>query len=241
MQSVLVNLLKSHRSIRKFSEKSIPAPWLEECINAGKAASSSSFIQCTSIIRITEKNLRTQVMELSGNQSYIEDCAEFLVFCMDFQRHQSIAPKAKLGFTEQVLTGAIDVSLFAQNVATAAESLGLGIVYIGGIRNHPKELCSLLRLPQQVFPLFGLCLGFPQQAPEVKPRLPNAVLVHENVYQSLDKKLLEKYDETLKAYYLERTGNSKSATWSQDIEEKFAREARPFMKEALLSQGFLIY
>ncbi|MCV5307300.1 nitroreductase NfsA, partial [Escherichia coli] len=87
-----------------------------------------------------------------------------------------------LGLAEQLLIGVVDTALLAQNALIAAESLGLGGVYIGGLRNSIEAVTELLELPQHVLPLFGLCLGWPADNPDIKPRMPAAMLVHENRY-----------------------------------------------------------
>jgi nitroreductase len=241
--SETIALMENHRSIRAFTEKPIPEALFQEIIHAGKSAPSSSFIQCTSIIRITDSAIREKLMEFCSGQTHIKNCAEFLVFCIDFNRHQHIVPEAKLGFAEQLITGIVDVSLFSQNLSLAAESVGLGTVYIGAIRNKPKEICELLNLPEQTFPIFGLCLGYPAQNPEVKPRLPNPIILHENQYVNINnpelKQELETYDELLKEYFRTRTDNAKIASWSEGIAHKLTKEARPFMKECLEAQGFV--
>jgi hypothetical protein len=123
---------------------------------------------------------------MSGGQQHVARAAEFWVFCADFNRLLQICPDAQLGLAEQLLLGAVDTAMMAQNALVAAESLGLGGVYIGGIRNSIEEVTELLKLPQHVLPLFGLCLGWPADNPEVKPRMPAAMLVHENAYQPVD-------------------------------------------------------
>lgn len=94
---------------------------------------------------------------------------------------------------ENVLVGVADVSLFAQNFVIAAESMGYGICYIGGVRNKPSEISELFNLPDHVFPLFGLTIGVPARRNEVKPRLPVSAVLHENEYN------VEKYEELLPA------------------------------------------
>ena len=81
------------------------------------------------------------------------------MFCADFNRHLQICPDAQLGLAEQLLLGVVDTAMMAQNALTAAESLGLGGVYIGGLRNNIEAVTELLKLPQHVLPLFGLCLA----------------------------------------------------------------------------------
>uniref|UniRef100_UPI00257E1362 oxygen-insensitive NADPH nitroreductase n=1 Tax=Aeromonas sp. TaxID=647 RepID=UPI00257E1362 len=143
------------------------------------------------------------------------------------------------GYIEQLLIGAIDGALMAQNALLAAQSLGLGGVYIGGIRNNPAAVSEALGLPDLVIPLFGLCLGHPAQVPEQKPRLPRALVVHENHYQAeLDRPLLARYDQQIEAYYQARSSNNKQQTWSSQIRGILGKEARPFMQAFLQSKGF---
>ncbi len=84
------------------------------------------FLQCTSIIRITDPALRERLVPLTGGQQHVAQAAEFWVFCADFNRHLQICPQAQLGLAEQLLIGVVDTALLAQNALTAAESLGLG-------------------------------------------------------------------------------------------------------------------
>ncbi|KMV29196.1 oxygen-insensitive NADPH nitroreductase [Photobacterium swingsii] len=234
-----IETLLAHRSIRKFSPQPIEAQVLATILDCGIAASSSSFIQCTSVIRVTMPESRAQLAAFAGNQPYVETAAEFLVFCIDFHRHQQIHPEAQLGFTEQTLIGAVDSALMAQNCLVAAESLGLGGVYIGGIRNNPEHVSQLLQLPEHVIPLFGLCLGHPAQNPESKPRLPQSMIVHQEQYQaSLDTQALADYDRRVSEYYRNRTGGNKETTWSQQITETLTKEARPFMHRFITNKGF---
>ncbi|MBB1489039.1 oxygen-insensitive NADPH nitroreductase [Oceanospirillum sediminis] len=233
-----VETILSHRSIRKFTDQPITAEQLSTLIDCARAASSSSNIQCVSIIRVTRTENRELLAEYAGNQAYVSSAAEFLVFCADFNRHQQIKADAKLGFTEQTLIGAVDSALMAQNCLLAAESMGLGGVYIGGLRNNPDKVCSLLNLPENVFPMFGLCLGYPDQDPGKKPRLPASLVLHEDSYQPIDQTELADYDETMRNYYRERTQGQNEQSWSEQISAILSKEARPFMKDILNKQGF---
>ena len=172
-----LDLILAHRSIRQFTAEPITDIQLDQILSAAQAASSSSFLQANSIIRVTDKALRSRLAELAGHQAYVAQAAEFLLFCADYHRHCEVVPDAQTGFVEQLLIGAIDGALMAQNALLAAQSMGLGGVYIGGIRNNPAAVSEAVGLPHQVIPLFGLCLGHPAQAPEQKPRLPRALVV----------------------------------------------------------------
>ncbi|WP_455844077.1 oxygen-insensitive NADPH nitroreductase [Pantoea agglomerans] len=233
-----IDLLCSHRSIRAFTEQGIDEAQRSAIIAAAQAASTSSFLQCSSIIRITDAAKREQLVQLTGGQPWVSAAAEFWVFCADFNRHQQICPDAQLGRAEQLLLGCVDTALMAQNAMVAAESLGLGGVFIGGIRNSIAEVTELLELPKFVLPLFGFCVGHPADAPDVKPRMPQAMLVHENSYQPVDKNLLAQYDEQITAYYQQRDSNQRSETWSQLIQRLIIKETRPFILDYLHKQGW---
>ncbi|WP_034945606.1 oxygen-insensitive NADPH nitroreductase [Erwinia oleae] len=233
-----IELLCSHRSIRAFTDAAIDDARRDAIIAAAQSASSSSFLQCSSIIRITDRSLREQLVTLTGGQHYVGQSAEFWVFCADFNRHQQICPQAQLGLAEQLLLGCVDTALMGQNAMTAAESLGLGGVFIGGIRNNIAEVTELLALPKFVLPLFGLCLGWPDQSPQHKPRMPSAMLVHENRYQPIDPAVLAAYDSEQEAYYMNRDSNRRRETWSEHIQKTIIKENRPFMLDYLHKQGW---
>ena len=239
----IIDLLKSHRSIRKFTQQAISDELLHELVLAGQSAATSSFLQGTTIIRVRNKGLKQQIATLAGNQTYVETAAEFLVFCADLKRssdcckqHDKIATE---GFTEQFIIASVDVALFAQNVAIAAESEGLGICFIGGIRNDPAKVTELLELPRGVYPVFGFCLGYPDQAPETKPRLPVSVILKDDSYtEDGDSESIAAYDEQVREYYRSRTGGKKSMCWSEQMSGLLAKESRPHMRDFLRLQGF---
>ncbi|MEY8710882.1 nitroreductase A [Mangrovibacter phragmitis] len=233
-----IDLLCTHRSIRHFIDKPVSDEQRAALFAAARSTSTSSFLQCSSIIRVTDPELREQLVTLSGGQAHVASAAEFWVFCADFNRHLQICPGAQLGYAEQLLLGAVDTAMMGQNTMVAAESLGLGGVYIGGIRNNIEAVTRLLKLPKYVLPLFGLCLGWPAESPEVKPRLPESLLVHENQYQPVDAAELAKYDATLADYYLNRTTNKRKDTWSDHIRRTIVKESRPFILDFLHKQGW---
>lgn len=238
-----IELLKSHRSIRKFTDQPIAEHDLHEILRAGQGAATSSFLQGTTVVRVTKQDTRQAFVQLAGNQNYIATAAEFLVFCADLRRSSQCCvrhgDKATEGMTEQFIIVTIDVALMAQNVVVAAESMGLGICYIGAIRNDPARSAELLQLPRGVYPVFGLCLGYPDQDPEVKPRLPIDVILKQDTYtDATDEAVINVYDEHIKAYYRSRTDNQKQVGWSEQMAGLLAKESRPHMREFLAKQGF---
>ena len=239
-----IDLINKHRSIRKFTDQPIPQHTLQQLITAGQAAATSSFVQSVSVIQVTNSATRSALAEVAGGQQYVETCAEFLVICADMKRNEQLAVKhgatPKTGFTEHFLIAAIDAGLFAQNLVTAAESLDLGVCYIGALRNNPQRVSELLQLPDLVCPLFGLCLGYPAQNPEVKPRMPMSMVLHQDQYNTqIDEQTLQDYDATVQHYYTTRTGNNKSQGWSEQMATFFGKESRPHMLAWLNSRGFV--
>lgn len=237
----VINLLKSHRSIRKFTDQRIPRELLLELIRAGQSAATSSHVQAYSVIHVTNTANREKIAELAGGQPYIASCSDFLVFCADMKRPTDSAERTGTdvvrGMTEQFLVASVDTALMAQNVVVAAESAGLGICYIGGIRNNPAEVSDLLQLPDHVFPVFGLCLGYPDQDPEVKPRLPVESILMEDVYRE-DADSVNHFDDTMHRYYQQRTGGNKDTNWSQQLSPLFSAKLRAHMRDFLQKRGF---
>jgi len=246
MNSVL-SLLNQHRSIRRFKDQPLADGVLEQLIVAGQAASTSSYIQATSVIRVVDPTVRAEFVELSGGQKYIASASEFLVFCADLARNKSRIEQlgcddADFSWVEQFMSASVDVALFAQNTVIAAESMGLGCCYIGGIRNDPDKVTELLSLPELVYPVFGLCIGVPDQDPGPKPRLPVNAVLHDGKYQNDAEKqqLIDKYDTDVKQYYKNRTNGRLEQTWSEQMLKQSLTQTRPFMKEFLNKQGFIL-
>lgn len=242
MQSV-IDLLKSHRSIRKFTSQKIAPELLEELFLAGQGAATSSFLQGSTIIRVTNPATRKELARLAGNQPYVESAAEFMVFCADLKRagnYCKLYDKPFAGdYTEHFIIATVDAALMAQSLVTAAESVGLGICYIGGIRNNPHDVTRLLQLPRGVYPVFGLCLGYPDQDPEIKPRLPLSVIIKEEVYNETgDAEAIADYDVRVREYYRTRTGGGHGISWSEQVSTLLSEKSRPHMKAFLAEQGF---
>jgi nitroreductase len=238
-----IELLKHHRSIRKFTDQVIPRELLLELIRAGQSAATSNHVQAYSVIHVVNPENRQKIAELAGGQTYIAECSDFLVFCADMKRSTEAAERAGAdvirGMAEQLVVASVDTALMAQNVAIAAESENLGLCYIGGIRNNPAEVSEILRLPEHVYPVFGMCLGYPDQSPDVKPRLPLETILKEDYYQDdQDEAQIAAFDGTMNRYYLERTGGNKETNWSEQLKPLFTSKLRPHMKDFLKGKGF---
>ncbi|SEN09801.1 FMN reductase (NADPH) [Mesobacillus persicus] len=235
-----IETILDHRSIRSFQDKPLTREQIETIITTAQAASTSSFIQAYSIIGVSDQNKKDQLAEVVGNQPYVAKNGHFLVFCADLNRHAQIAEMENIDVipsiesTEKFMVSVIDAALAAQNAAIAAESMGLGICYIGGIRNNLEAVQSLLKTPDYVVPLFGMAIGYPAKVNDKKPRLPLEHVYMENEYQQDTAtfiKQLEDYNQVISAYYRERTDGKREDTWTEQIGQMLEKKSRMYMKD----------
>ncbi|QED47054.1 oxygen-insensitive NADPH nitroreductase [Cytobacillus dafuensis] len=241
-----INLLMNHRSIRKFEDKLLTREQIEVIVKCAQSAATSSFIQAYSIIGVTDKDKKMKLSELAGNQSYVANNGHFFVFCADLSRHEQIGEMENkdlipsIESTEKFMVALIDTALAAQNAAIAAESLGLGICYIGGIRNNLDEVSKLLKTPKRVLPLFGLAVGYPAQMTDKKPRLPLEHVYHENEYRQNNEEYrnqLQLYNNIISEYYVARTNGERNDTWTSQMANMLEKQSRMYMKEFVQKTG----
>lgn len=240
-----IETMSTHRSIRKFKERAVPAKTLETILSAAQYASTSSYVQAYTIIRVDDPENRQSIAEICGNQPWIIQAPVFLIFCADLNRLETACrmhgEKMVDGYAEQFLVASVDTALVGQNTLLAAESLDLGGVFIGAIRNDPLRVCELLQIPNNAYPLFGMCLGYPDDIPAQKPRLPLGAILKEETYSGTgDEMLLEAYDAITRDYYRTRDSNLKDETWSQQMTGFMSKVIRPHIKSSILSKGFFV-
>jgi nitroreductase len=237
-------LQRGHRSVRRYLDRPLEPGQLEELIRCGQAAATSSFIQAYSVIRVTRAQARAAIATAAGGQPWIEQAAEFLVYCADLRRINAACERvgrgALEGYTEHALAAIVDVALMAQNVLLAAESQGLGGVFIGGIRNAPHVVVEQLGLPERVTPVFGMCLGWPDEANEIKPRMPVDFVLHQDSYQDLPAGRLAEYDREMADYYARRGSNIKLSDWSSAVAAAMQGKKREHMLDFLRARGFFL-
>lgn len=233
MNQVIEGIL-NHRSIRKFTDEKLTQEQIHTIVKAAQQASSSSNVMAYSIIGITDPELKNELYKVSG-QEHVRNNAHLFVFCGDLHRinqlgdsQEKVHIKDNMESTEQFIVATIDAALAAQNASIAAESMGLGICYIGSLRNDINRVNELLDLPEHVIPLFGLITGYPDHKPDIKPRLPLDAIYHENKYKSFSeqKPLIETYDKEMKGYYEHRSSNTKMDTWTDQMIRKYSNPTR---------------
>jgi FMN reductase (NADPH) len=244
MNEVIQTIL-AHKSIRKFKSEPLSEDTVKTLVECAQAASTSSYQQVYTIIGVEDKEKKGKLAELAGNQSYVAENGYFFVFCLDYNRHLLASEMKETNVSETIestegfIVGTVDVALAAQNLAIAAESLGLGIVYIGGIRNNLKEVSELLDCPEYVLPLFGMAVGYPDAEPGKKPRMPIEAVFHKNSYQKKEDSLnyLKQYDEESAEYYTKRTGGKRVEGWVSQMAASMTVPKRTYMKDFVHAKG----
>jgi FMN reductase (NADPH) len=243
----VIELMRAHRSVRKFTSKPIPEGWIETIIESAQWASSTCFRQAYSVIAVTDPEKKRALREICGGQRWVEECPVFLAFCADMNRLDDICQsrdkRVNLEHTETFLMTALDAALFMQNAALAAESLGLGVVMIGGLRDNPREAIRLLQLPHGVFGISGMCVGFAEDVPAQRPRLPLAEVLHWEYYQSDGRPTrLVQYDDLIQAARTYKRKDGSFSTWTEVMARTTSKpppeEGRYQLREILLEQGF---
>ena len=238
-----INIINNHRSIRDFERKDIEESILKEIITAAQSMPNSINGQQTSIIVIKDQEKRNKVAEYSGGQPWIKEAPVFLVFVADFYKTDVAAKKNNLEQVihesiEGTLVGSVDVGLNMGAAIIAAESLGLGIVPIGGIRNAPQKMIELLELPDLTFPIAGLSIGYPKSKPQKKPRLPLDTFRHNETYKS--NKIVESIDsyDNLMADYYKSINRTDSENWSKRTSSIYKSVYFPKVHPIMIKQGF---
>lgn len=220
MMNETIQLIQNHRSIRSFLEKEVDDVLVDAILHSAQSMPNSINGQQVSAIVIKNKEKKEKLAELAGGQSWVAAAPVFIVFVMDFYKSHLGAKKNSLTqviheSAEGTLVGAFDGGLAMGGAIVAAESLGLGIVPIGGIRRSPDEVIQLLELPQYTYPLVGLAIGYPTDPSAKKPRLPFSSFKHEETYHKEGlEEAIDAYDKTMEAY-LSQIGREQEGNWSK--------------------------
>ena len=215
----------SRRSMRRFTPQPVAPELMEIVLAAALSAPAKSDLQQASIIMVRDAVQRAAINALVPSMPWIANAPEFLVFCGDNRRMRRIAALRGKPFPNDTLdmfmNAAVDAGIVLQAFITAAESLGLAVCPISLIRNEVERASELLRLPQGVFPVAGLCVGYPNDAGRLSMRLPPAVTVHVDHYDAGD------FDAELAAYDTRRAAREPTAAEKQRNVDKFGT-AEPY-------------
>jgi FMN reductase (NADPH) len=250
MTTPTIDLIHRHGSIRKFTADPVPKETIEMIVGAAQRASTSSNLQVVSVVAVTDAAARKRLSEVCG-QEHVAQAPVVLVWCADLKRLDRACELRGItqvtDYVENFLVCAVDIGIAAQTAALAAESLGLGICYLGSIRNNVQAVIDLLRLPRLVFPVNGMAVGWPAVPPIVRPRLTTSAVLSWEQYTETDDTTLRNYDRIMAAtgVYQGRQvpvpgkpGEMEDYGWMEHSGRRAEQALRTELRAVLKRQGF---
>ena len=247
-----VRQLLERRCIRRYTEEPVPDSVLDTLLACAQSAPTKSNLQQYSIIVTTDEALRMQLADLNPDTGHMKYCPVFVTFCADMRRAQRLTRRNGFDYAsnnmDTFLNATVDAALAMQCFITAAENMGLGCAPISQVRNRMEEFCVALDIPEGVFPIAGLTLGWPAWEGRMNARLPQAAVVHREKYDDsgLDA-LVDRYDaQRLETNpisaegqrHTDKYGVSENCTWSENVARQLSVAERAGFREFLLKNGF---
>jgi len=242
------------RTHRRYAERPVPEPLLRLLLGTAFSASSKSDFQQASVIRVKDRQRRDRLAALVPDMPWVGDAPVFLVFCGDAYRLERIGElrghSNENGRLEGFFNAAVDAALVLQTFILAAETAGLGCCPISVIRNHADAVVEILGLPDKVFPVAGLCVGYPAAAGHVSMRLPLEATVHMDLYDGQGlAEAVDAYDRRRDARYSlppeqQRSpdvfGHASFYGWSEDKARQAAQPEGQTFPAFLRTHGFTL-
>lgn len=234
--------LASRGSVRKFRPEPVSLPTLQQLCALALCAPTKSDLQQRDIVIVDAPSLKSEIGALLTDgplgQKWIAEVPSLLIFCGNNRRQRRIHELRSKSFVNDHLdaffNAAVDAGIALSAFVIAAEAEGLGVCPISAIRNHAAAVSQLLKLPDHVFPVAGLAVGYPAEAPKISMRLPLSVTVHRNEFaeDGLDDAIAA-YDrrrEAAQPYAAQRGvkefGRAEPYGWSEDKARQYARPER---------------
>ena len=243
-----------HCSHREYAPLPVAEELLDTVLACALSVPTKSDLQQFSIIRLRDEGLRNAIAELIPAMPHIGAAPVFFVFCGDNRRIRRICEMRGKPFAndhlDSFLNAAVDAGMAMVSFIHAAEAAGLGCCPISVLRDHAREIVALLGLPEGVFPLAGLCVGYPAGAGRTSLRLPPAVLVHDDRYD--DGRLAEeiaaydkrrgwpRFDTPDRQRYARTHGVVDDYGWSEDKSRQVSKPERADFGAFIRGHGFTL-
>lgn len=245
-----LQIIQNHRSIRKYKNTPISDELLHSILNCAFRASTTGNMQVYSIIVTKDDEKKRQLAPLHFNQAMVMQAPVMLTFCADFNRFNKWCELnyAVPGYDNflSFITAAIDALLAAQNACIGAESLGLGICYLGTTLYNAEKIAEILKLPKGVIPITAVVIGYPEEIPELVDRLPERAIVHYETYSDFSSEEIKKlYSEKEQMeFYKNLVAENKVNNLAQVFTQKrYTQENNLLFSKSLLAflkkQGFM--
>ena len=242
--------MAGHRSHRKFTRRAVAPAQLQLLFACALSAPSKSDLQQADIVHVADRVRIKSIADGIPEMPWIAEVPVFLVFCGNNRRVRQIGEWRGKPFVndhlDHFMNAAVDAGIVMMNFIRAAEAVGLGTCPISAVRNRSAEVSRLLELPDQVFPVAGLCVGYPAEDGRITPRLPLDVTVHTDRYDETGvKDKIDAYDRRRDALLpyrrqrnTERFGKADFYGWSEDKARQYAVPEREDFGAFIRSKGF---
>ncbi|MEX2442715.1 MAG: nitroreductase family protein [Alkalispirochaeta sp.] len=196
-------VLESHASCRSYRSGSVSREDIERIVSAAQRAATSSNLQMWTAVVVENESIRQRLAALCGGQQHIREAPVFIAWCADRNRLDMAAEfqgyQQNTEYLESFVVAVVDTAIAMQNATVAAEALGYGTCYIGGLRNNTAEVVDLLQLPARVFPVAGMTLGVAARESRPRPRLDRSAVLHWERYRPVAPATLKEYDRVMQA------------------------------------------
>ena len=244
--------IAEHRSHRHYTDAQIDPALLRVLLALALSAPSKSDLQQADIVHVADRSKVQGIAALIPDMPWIADAPVLLVFCANNRRVRQLGEWRGKRFVndhlEHFMNCAVDAGIVMTTFIRAAEAVGLGACPISGIRNRARNVSDLLELPDCVFPMAGLTVGYPANKGRISPRLPLEVTLHVDRYdESLVRKKIDEYDRrrhTLQPYrkqrYAERYGIEDFYGWSEDKARQYSVPERADFGAFIRAKGFTL-
>ena len=246
----MLDLLNQHRTIRKYTNQPIAIELLNQLLETACRSSNTGNMQAYSVIATTDSELKKKLAPAHFNQPMITQAPVILTFCADYNRFSKWCKlrDAEPGYDnfQSFMATAIDALIAAQTFCIAAESVGLGICYLGTTTYNAQEIIETLKLPKLVVPVTTLTVGYPADLPEQTDRLPLEAVLHYETYTEFSKVSIDRiYSEKENSdFYKQFVAENNKETLAQVFTDiRYSKKNNEFFSEkflqALKLQGFL--
>lgn len=235
--------------VRRFKPEPLPPGMLETLAAVALSSPSKSDLQQRDILIVENPDVRAKINALLADQDWIPGCPHLLVFLGNNRRQRQVHHWRGHPFANDHLdaffNAAVDSAIALSAFVGAAEAAGAGCCPISVIRNHAETVSGLLGLPEHVFPVAGLGVGWPASPPFVSARLPLGLTVHRDRYTDATEAAVKGYDARRNGIFpyrsqrnVARFGTSDDYGWSEEKARHYAVPERADFGAYVRRRGF---
>ena len=189
--------LNTRRTIRKYADRDVDQQLLNRLMNEAARTQTMGNLQLYSVVVTRQAEMKQRLAPAHFGQPMVTGAPVVLTVCADFNRTSQWARcrKADPGYDNLLsfMNAATDALLFTQTLCCLMDEEGLGYCYLGTTIYQPQQIIDALQLPQLVFPVATLTVGWPDEEPPLSDRLPLASFVHDETYRDYTPEAIDTY------------------------------------------------